>query len=100
MIIDYKEPFFYSKLLSKFVNIFFYNGLKERVEKIIYFTFKFLKCKLRIQTPLFYFFECIETLRPLLGLKKKFKFFTGGIKKIQYISYYLISSKSYSLGIH
>jgi len=98
VLIYKKEGFFHCNLVSKFINIFFFSGLKESIEKIIYFTFKFLKRKLNVKTPLFYFFECIEHLRPILGLKKKLNFFNI-VKKTQYITYYLKSNKSYNIAI-
>jgi ribosomal protein S7 len=99
MIIVYNEAFFKSKLITKLINIFFFMGLKERLEKIIYFTFKFLKYKLRIKNPLLYFFECVEKLRPIIWLKKRISFLNKA-KKSQYTPYCLNSNKSYCVAIH
>lgn len=64
----YMEGIFKSIWLSKFINQWFFIGKQFSVEKIIYFSFFLIKKKLKC-SPLFIFFETLEKIRPLIGLK-------------------------------
>ena len=73
-----KDNIYMSKLLLKFTNLFIYTNLKKKVEKKIYISFFFWKKQFNYN-PLFFFFESLLKLRPILGFyiyivkKKKIK---------------------------
>lgn len=89
---NYKENIFCSYLITKTINRHQKKGLKERIEKHICFLFKLLKFKQFIKSPVFYYFEAIEFLRPVIGLKN------SKVKKGFYI-YNLANQKSYVLAL-
>jgi len=64
----YMEGIFKSIWLSKFINQWFFIGEQFNIEKIIYFSFFLIKKKLKC-SPIFIFFEVLEKIRPLIGLK-------------------------------
>lgn len=68
MIKVYSDGIFNSKWLSKFINQWFFVGQQQKVERLVYLTFFWIKKKLLI-SPLFFFFESLEKLKPILGLK-------------------------------
>lgn len=85
----YQEGIFTSKWLSKFINCWFFEGEKFKIEKLIYFSFFCLK-KYFESNALFFFFESLERLKPWIGLKLN-KLVKSKKKKIQ--SYPVILSK-------
>jgi ribosomal protein S7 len=62
------EGFFRSKWLSKLLNSWFFFGQQQQVEFLVYASFFLMKKKLDV-CPLFYFFEVLEKIKPMLGLK-------------------------------
>lgn len=65
---QYCDGLYKSKWLSKFINQCGFAGNKHTSEGIIFSIFFFLKKKLKI-SPLFFFFEVIEKIKPIIGLK-------------------------------
>ena len=68
--LNYNEGHYRSKWLSKFINKLFINGKKIIIEKIVYCTFFLIKKKLKYY-PLFFFFEVLEKIKIIIGLKYK-----------------------------
>lgn len=68
MLSKYKEGLFHSKWLSKFINYWFFSGKTFKIEKILYYSFFLIKYKLNC-CPLYLFFEGLEKIKPVIGLK-------------------------------
>lgn len=64
----YIEGTFRSKWFSKLINHWFFSGLNYRAEKIFYLSFYLLKNKLNC-SPIFFLFEALEKIKPIIGLK-------------------------------
>lgn len=64
----YLEGFFRSKWLSKFINCFLFCGKQQHVESLIYMSFLYIK-KHHNTRPLFIYFEALERIKPVLGLR-------------------------------
>jgi ribosomal protein S7 len=64
----YTEGVFQSKWLSKFINKLTLFGKTGKIERLVYLTFFFIKKELSI-CPMFFFFEVLEKVRPVIGLK-------------------------------
>jgi len=82
-----KEHIYTSSLLLKFFNNFIFNNLKCKMERLIYFSFFYWKKHSNLM-PLFFFFESLLKVRPLLGfylyiIKRK------KIKKIKITPYFM-----------
>ena len=60
------ENVYLSKLILKFINILIFVTLKTKMEKFLYFSFFYWK-KLLNTIPLFYFFETLLKIRPVIG---------------------------------
>ena len=60
------DNIFISKLFHKFINHLIYTSLKIKIEKLILFSFFYWKKQLN-SIPLFYFFEALLKVRPLIG---------------------------------
>ena len=72
-----RDNIFLSKLFSKFINNLIYTNLKKKINNIIFNSFYYLK-KLLGTNSIFFFFESLIKLRPLVGfyvyvIKKKKK---------------------------
>ena len=72
-----KDNIFLSKLFSKFINNLIYTNLKKKINNIIFNSFYYWK-KLLGTNSIFFFFESLIKLRPLVGfyvyvIKKKKK---------------------------
>ena len=65
----YQEAYFKSKWFSIFINKWFFNGKKFKIESIVYYSFFFLKKKFNINS-FFLFFEILEYLKPNIGIKR------------------------------
>ena len=61
-----RDNIYMSKLFLKFINSFIFTSLKFKMEKLIYNTFFFWKKQLNI-IPLFFLFEALFKIRPLIG---------------------------------
>lgn len=61
-----QDNIYMSKLFVKFINCFIFTNIKFKMEKLMYLTFFFWKKQLN-KVPLFYFFEALLKLRPLIG---------------------------------
>jgi len=59
---------FWSKWLTKFFNKFCFTGKFFLVEKTIYLSFFYIKKNLN-SSALFFFFEVLEKIKPMIGLK-------------------------------
>ena len=68
MLYNSLEGIFWSKWLLKFINMFFFMGKKFLFEKVLYISFFLLKKKLS-SCPIFIFFEVLEKIKPMVGLK-------------------------------
>jgi ribosomal protein S7 len=90
----YIEGIFFSKWFSKFINNCFRLKNKITVEKILYQTFFFLKKKLNFSC-LFFFFETLEKVKPVIGLKV----FTVGKNKTKAIPTFLHVGLQYKKAI-
>lgn len=64
----YIEGTFRSKWFSKLINHWFFSGLNYKAEKIFYLSFYLLKNKLKC-CPIFFLFEALEKIKPIIGLK-------------------------------
>ena len=97
------ENIYMCKLFSKFINTLIFKNLKFKLEKHIYNSFFFWK-KILNSLPIFYFFEALLKIRPLIGFyiyiikkkqKKKIKikpYFMGFIARWQKGIYWLTRS--------
>ncbi len=88
---------FWSKWLLKFINKFIFTGKKYLVEKIIYLSFFYIKKNLN-SSAIFFFFEVLERIKPIVGLKfytlKKRK-----LKRITAVPYIVSISLQYKKAI-
>jgi ribosomal protein S7 len=103
------ENVYISKLLLKFINTFIFKNLKIKIEKLIYFSFFYWKKELNT-IPIYYFFETIFQVRPLIGFyiyiikkkkKKKIKikpYFMNFLSRWQKAIYWLTRSIKIELG--
>jgi hypothetical protein len=64
-----KDPLFESFWFFKFINKFIIQGKREKISKLIYFSLKALKKKIRGYL-YYFFFEIFELVKPLYILKK------------------------------
>ena len=64
----YQEGLFNCKWLSKFINCWFFNGEKSKIENLLYSSILFLNVFLNING-LLILFEALENLKPWIGLK-------------------------------
>lgn len=64
----YIEGIFRSKWFSKLINHWFFSGLHYKAEKLFYLSFYLLKSKLNC-CPIFFLFEALEKIKPIVGLK-------------------------------
>ena len=83
-ILIYNEGVFFSKWVSKFINKCLQIAKKIKIEKIIYANFFFIKKNLNF-APLFLFFEILEQIKPIVGLKV----YTLGVGKTKAIPIFL-----------
>lgn len=60
------ENIYMSKLLLKFINAFLFTNLKIKIEKLVYYSFFYWK-KQSNNLALFYLFEALFKIRPLIG---------------------------------
>lgn len=73
-----KNHIYNSKLILKFINTLIFLNLKKKIEKLLIYGFFYWKKQLNT-IPLFYFFEALLKLRPVMGfyifiiIKKKKK---------------------------
>jgi ribosomal protein S7 len=65
---SYREGLYKSQYLSMFINQCGFSGKQEKSEVFVYRSFFFLKKKLKL-CPLFIFFEVLEKVKPLFGVK-------------------------------
>jgi len=94
-----KEPIYLSKLFLHFINNFIFINLRLKMEKIIYFSFFQWKKQLSV-IPIFYFFETLLKIRPIIGfylyiIKKKRK-----KKKIKIKPYYMTFKRRWQKAIY
>jgi ribosomal protein S7 len=82
--LTYTEGIFFSKWFSKFINNCFRLRNKIIAEKILYQIFFLVKKKLNFSC-LFFFFETLEKVKPVVGLKV----FTVGKNKTKAIPIFL-----------
>jgi ribosomal protein S7 len=61
-----KDYIYSSKLLLKFINTLIFLSFKRKIEKLVNFSFYYWKKQLN-NIPIFYFFEAILKLRPVMG---------------------------------
>jgi len=61
-----KEHIYMSKLLLKFINTLIFSNFKIKMQKLLYYSFFFWKRQLNT-IPMYYFFETILKLRPVMG---------------------------------
>lgn len=66
MYLTKKNNIFFSKLISKLINNLIYNNLKKKIENLIYLSFFYWK-KYLGTSPIYFFFESVLKLRPLVG---------------------------------
>lgn len=100
MYVSYIEGIYSSKWLSKFINKWFLLGKKFYSEKIIYLSFYLLKLKLNY-SPLFFFFEILEKIKPYIGLKiTKYKWGNVQKNKTKIFPYILSVSLQYKKSIY
>lgn len=66
--INYMEGTFNSRWISKFINQWFFLGKQQKIERLLYASFFIIKKKLKL-SPIFFFFEALEKLKPVIGLK-------------------------------
>lgn len=96
--IVYRDGIYQSKWLSKFINLISFAGGQEVNEKLVYSVFFFLKKKIK-SCPLLFFFEVLEKIKPIVGLK----IYVGHNKKSNKpsaISYILEISLRYKKAIY
>jgi ribosomal protein S7 len=96
--IDYIEGVFKSKWISKFINLCFFKGKKHYIEKIFYLSFYLLKKELNY-CPFFIFFEVLEKIKPIIGLKI-YRFGKGKTKKITVVPHILKIDLQYKKSIY
>jgi len=65
---NYIEGIFSTRWISKFINKWFFIGEQQKVEGFLYASFFLIKKKLKI-APVFFFFEALEKLKPIVGFK-------------------------------
>lgn len=95
----YIEGTFRSKWFSKLINHWFFSGLHYKAEKLFYLSFYLLKSKLNC-CPVFFLFEALEKIKPIVGLKiykKKYK--KKKMIKITAIPFFLTISLQYKKAI-
>lgn len=68
MVIRNLESIYWSKWLLKFISIYYFKGKRFLIERCLYFGLFLVKKKLD-KNPLFYFFEVLEKIKPVMGLK-------------------------------
>lgn len=66
MLTTKKDSIYNSKLLLKFLNTLIFLNFKRKIENLINFSFFFWKKQLNT-LPIFYFFESVLKLRPVMG---------------------------------
>ena len=91
------EAIFWSKWLLKFINRFFFKGRRFLIEKTLYFSFFLLKKKLSC-CPIFFFFEVLEKVKPMVGLKL-YRSKKQNLSKINTIPFIANFSLQYKKGI-
>lgn len=71
--------------------------MRQKSERIIYLSLFFVKKKIKV-CPLYFFFEVLEKVKPVIGLKI-YKRYNRKINKVTAISYILNVSKRYKKAI-
>jgi len=93
------EGVFFSRWLTKFLNMCGRRYLKHKFEGLLYLSLFLIKSKLR-SCPLFYLLEAIEIVKPVVGLKLiKNRQKNSKICKIVAIPYVQTISFQYSRGL-
>ena len=91
------EAIFWCNWLVKFINIHLFMGKKELIEKVLYFSLFLIKKRLG-SCPLFVFFEVLEKVKPIVGLKL-YKLKTRKLYKVKVIPVILKFSLQYKKAI-
>ena len=91
--LSYKEGRFQAKWLSKCINQWGFLGKQYINEKNIYSSFFLMKKKLQI-VPMFIFFESLEKIKPIIGIKL-FKKRKKKINKVMGVPYILGVTSGY-----
>jgi len=65
------DPKYHSKLISKFVNCFMWDGKKAASQKIVYGALDVLEKKVKDEPPLEVFTKAIEHVKPLIEVRSK-----------------------------
>ena len=89
------EGVFCSKWLTKFLNVICTYITKSKIEKLLYMSFFLIKNKLNYCS-IFFFFEALEILKPIVGLKFiKKNYNNKKVSKIIAIPFVLLFSFQY-----
>jgi len=65
------DPKFNSKLASKFINCFMWDGKKSAAQKVFYNAMEMIEKKVRDEPPLEVFKKAVENVKPLIEVRSK-----------------------------
>ncbi|MCD6303560.1 MAG: 30S ribosomal protein S7 [Planctomycetes bacterium] len=65
------DPKYHSKLVSKFINCFMWDGKKTAAEKIFYDAMDIIARKIKDEEPLQVFEKAVENVKPLIEVRSK-----------------------------
>jgi ribosomal protein S7 len=94
----YIEGTFRSKWFSKLINYWFFSGSHYKAEKLFYLSFYTLKNKLNC-CPIFFLFEALEKIKPIVGLKIYKKKQKKKVLKITAIPFFLTAPLQYKKAV-
>ena len=99
MKIKYLDPLFFSYIVSKLIKCLTRKGINEPFENYFYFLIKIFKNKFKLQNTVFFLFELIELIRPLLGLKRLSNTRQKNTVQNKYLPFILNTYQSYNLAL-